>query len=140
MNMLRDYFETGLSLMDRGMLNAMGRLGRMMADVPVDIVEHDDKYVIKATIAGYKKEEIEINYKDDILTISGTHETKENSENAENGKYIVKERGRSSFVRTFSVVGIKEDGISAKMTDGILTVVLPKEKVEEVPPKKINIE
>lgn len=125
-----------LDVFQRGTLAPMGRLGRMAFDVPADVIERDNEYVIHLSVGGFKKENISVNYKNGILSISGTAEV--SSDNEETGKYIIKERSSSKFERSFAIDGIDETNISAKMEDGVLTITLP--KTEEEAPSTISIE
>lgn len=125
-----------LDVFQRGTLAPMGRLGRMAFDVPADVIERDNEYVIHLSVGGFKKENISVNYKNGILSISGTAEV--SSDNEETGKYIIKERSSSKFERRFAIDGIDEANISAKMEDGVLTITLP--KTEEEAPSTISIE
>lgn len=127
-----DVFDT----IQRGTLMPMGRIGRMAFDVPADVIEYDNEYIVHLSVSGFKKENISVNYKDGILSISGTSEV--NNEDEEKGKYIIKERSSRKFERSFCVRGVDEEKISAKMEDGVLTIVLP--KAEEESPSSINID
>lgn len=89
----------------------------------IDIKENDNAYLIEAEMPGIKKDEIRIEYKDDQLIIS-VH--KENKIDEEKENYIHKERRMSSMRRSFYLKGVKEEEISAKLEDGILTITAPK--------------
>jgi HSP20 family molecular chaperone IbpA len=41
--------------------------------MPLDIEEHEDNYVIKASVPGFTAEEIDIQVEDDVLTIRAEH-------------------------------------------------------------------
>ncbi|MDR8393253.1 Hsp20/alpha crystallin family protein [Aliifodinibius sp. S!AR15-10] len=101
-----------------------------------DMVETDDEYVIKVDLPGIPKEDVNINFKDNRLTISGERK-KESKEEKEN--YMRRERYHGSFLRSFTLPNaVKEDDIKAKYRDGVLTINV--KKAEESKPKKVKIE
>lgn len=103
---------------------------------PLDVLESDTEYTIKASIAGFDPEKIEITYDDNTLSISG--EIAEENMNGEEGKYHIRERRFGSFYRSISMPGVIEpEQISAETDNGILTVHLPKKP--ETQPKKIEV-
>ena len=81
-----------------------------------DIRDTGDSYVLEAELPGFKKEDISLDLKDGILTITATHT--EQSEEATQGSYIRRERRYGSFQRSFDVTGIDESGISAAYENG----------------------
>lgn len=101
----------------------------------VDISEKDDEYVLEAELPGMKKEDIHIDLKDGILTISGDRKY-EREETRDNYNRV--ERCYGSFSRSFTLPDhVKVDRIDAAYKDGILTVTLP--KGEEAKPKHIDV-
>ncbi|MCH8557494.1 MAG: Hsp20/alpha crystallin family protein [Balneolia bacterium] len=101
----------------------------------VDILEHDTSFELKVTLPGLKKEEINIELEDNILTISGErkHETEE-----KNKKYHLVESRYGKFTRSFTLPrNVNREGIKATMEDGILSISV--EKSEEAVSRKINI-
>jgi Molecular chaperone (small heat shock protein) len=103
----------------------------------VDIKDEDDKLVVTTDLPGINKEDIEINLKEDMLEISA--KSGKEKETEEEG-YIRKERSYTRFYRAVRLpTSVKEEGSTAKMENGVLTIMLPKMKLEE-PAKKIQIE
>ena len=101
----------------------------------VDIEEHEDQYTVSMELPGMKKEDIQINYTDGILTVSG--EKKEEKED-KNRNYHCYERRFGKFERSFRIHSdIKSDKIDASFNNGILNVVLPKS--ETAKPKQIEV-
>jgi len=100
-----------------------------------DIHEDDKKYTVTADLPGVDKKNVNINVKDNVLTLTGerTLETKE-----ENSNYHRRERMYGSFKRCFRLPDmVNEDQISAKFKNGILVIDLP--KAEVVQPREIEI-
>ena len=101
----------------------------------VDIFDHDEKIVIKAELPGVDKNDIHIDVKDGVLTLSGER-SYENEVKEEN--YHLKERAWGKFHRSFALPeGMDHDKISADYKDGVLKMEIP--KPEEKKPKKISI-
>ena len=90
-------------------------------------------------LPGFAKEDIHVDLKDDILTISASH-NEEKKEEDKNTKYIRKERHSASYSRSFRVANVTHEDISAAYNNGVLTVTFPKrETLPEKETKKIEI-
>lgn len=100
------------------------------ATIKTDIKDTGDTYVIDAELPGYKKEEINVDVKDDILTISAEKHTETNEE--EKNGYIRRERYYGSVSRSFNISEVEASEITAKHENGVLTLTLPKKK-EQIP-------
>lgn len=104
----------------------------------VNISEAKDGYTIEVSAPGFKKEELKIDIQDKVLTISGEHQEKSNSD-SEN--YTRKEFSKQSFERSFRIPeDVDGESFDAKFENGVLLVSIKKPK--ELPkskPKKIEI-
>lgn len=113
--------------------------GALTAGNPLkaDIRETDKEFIIEADIPGAKKEDIKLDLRDDTLTISVEHnnEVKEEAEN-----YIRKERRYGSYSRSFYIENIKNEEVSAKYENGLLTVRLPKDDKKKNTGNRIEIQ
>ena len=108
-----------------------------IAPCKTDIVDEGSRYVVKAALPGFQKEDIDIHVDGNTLTISAQH--KEESEEKKDGKFVRRERKYGSFTRSFDISDIDQAKINASYDNGILSVELPKQ-VEVVPtPTKIDI-
>lgn len=103
----------------------------------VDIREDEEKYILEAELPGIKKEEIVLEAKDNILTISIEKDEKIDEEKE---NYIIRERRYGSMSRSFSIDNVNIEKIKAKFENGILSVTLPKLESKNNKSKKINIE
>jgi HSP20 family protein len=125
--------------MDRLIESSLGDQGDLPQEewmLPLDVVEQEDQYLVKASLPGIKPEDIDITYNKGVLTIKA--ELKEENEKAE-GQYHLRERRSGTFVRSISLPGsVKGDEIQADYNDGVLELRLPKS--EEVKPKRIAIQ
>jgi HSP20 family protein len=102
----------------------------------VDIYETPDRVVLKAELPGLTRDDIDINVRNNTLTLRGERkfekEVKEES-------YLRIERAYGSFHRSFTLpTTIQQDKIKAVFKDGVLEVSLP--KAEEARPKQIKID
>ena len=86
---------------------------------------------------GVRKEDIKLDLRDDILTVSIDRKEEVNEDK---GNYIRRERRYGSLSRSFYVDNIKAEDVKAKYTDGILTVTLPKETDTKRNAHKIDIQ
>jgi len=90
----------------------------------VDVIDRDDEVIVRAALAGYRKEDIEISLSGDALTLSAStsHEEKE-----EKGNYFRSEIVRGGFTRTLTLPAeVDEANAQATMKDGMLELRLPK--------------
>jgi HSP20 family protein len=104
--------------------------------LPLDVYQEDGNLVIKAEVPGVPSEDIDIEVKDNVLTISG--ETKSEDE-VEEENYIRRERRYGSFCRSLALPAEAEgDKAEASFEDGVLTVTVP--VAEEPQPEIVKIE
>ncbi len=102
----------------------------------VDIYETNDSFVVSADLPGLNKDEIQIDLKDNTLTLKGE---KKFEEKVSKDNYIRVERAYGSFVRSFTLPqNVDPEKIKAKYKDGVLEVTIPKK--EEAKPKQIKVE
>lgn len=105
---------------------------------PIDVYESPDKqqYVVEATVAGFKPEEIQITAEGNALSIHAAKKGEEKKE--EKGGYVRRERYEGEMTRTVSLPGpIDESRVEATYEHGVLTLHVP--KAEGVKPKQIPI-
>ena len=101
----------------------------------VDIYDKGAEVVIHAEVPGMKKEDIDVHVENNVLTIRGKKERKE--EVKEDG-YFRTERSYGTFSRSFSLpTTVDVSKIVAEYKDGILTLSLPKE--EQAKPRQIAV-
>ncbi len=105
----------------------------------VDIHDNDSNYTIKVDLPGVKKEDVNVQLHDGVLTIEASHS--EENEEKKDGKVVLKERRTGKFMRSFSLgPEVHDEDINAKFNDGVLEVTVPKAS-EKVPARKqINVD
>jgi HSP20 family protein len=102
---------------------------------PVDLVEAETQFVLKADLPGLSEGDVNIEVQDGTLTISG--ERKAEHEQREKGWYRI-ERSFGRFSRSLSLPdGVDPDRIQASFSHGVLEVRIP--KPEERKPRRIEI-
>ena len=94
--------------------------------------------MLQAELPGFDKSDINIDLKDNLLTISASHKEEKNEDSKD--KYIRRERYYSSYSRSFRVNDVEPGDIDASYNNGILEVKFPKKELaakEEV--KRIEV-
>lgn len=103
--------------------------------IPIDMYQTDNDIVVKASLPGFKPEEVDISITGDTLTIKGEH--KEEKE-ARDEDYFCRERYYGAFSRSVTLpVEVKAEKAEATFENGVLTLTLPKS--EEARPKQIKV-
>ena len=78
-----------------------------------------DKYAIELAIAGFNKDDVEVEYEDNLLTVK-TKEVKR-SEEKEGSEVLHRGISQRSFARSFTIADdVKVNG--AELKDGLLTI------------------
>ena len=101
---------------------------------PHNVVKLDDNhYAIELAVAGFNEDEIDVELKENVLTVKG-----EQSKTETEVEYLHKGISTRNFVRTFPLAEhIEVRG--AKVKNGILAIALEQVIPEEQKPKKIAI-
>jgi HSP20 family protein len=104
----------------------------------INVREEDDAYILSALVPGIKSDELNIQVLDDVLRIEGEYKRSSPVDKAEENNYLVRELPSSSFNRTLRLPApIDAEHVEADITDGVLTLRLP--KAESARPKQIKI-
>jgi len=98
----------------------------------VDIWEDEKELTLVADIPGVEPNDLEIDLRDNILTIMGKVKPEEDH------RYVLKEFGVGNYYRQFTLSEvIDQEKIAAAVKNGVLTLTLP--KVEKAQPRKIQV-
>jgi HSP20 family protein len=113
-----------------------GKGGTAQRWVPaMDLVEDKNDLVLRADLPGLSEDDVNIEVKDGVLTISGERKTEEKKE--DEGYYRV-ERAFGRFSRSLSLPdGIDPEQVKARFDNGVLEVRIPKPK--ERKPHRVSI-
>lgn len=124
-----DPFDIGFEPFDnlfRGFLHPV-RLEQDIPQIKMDVKEEENAYRVHAEVPGVKKEDIHVAVEGNTVSISA--EVKKESEEKEGEKVLKRERYYGKVARSFALANdIDETNASAKYTEGILELVLPKKR------------
>jgi len=117
---------------------------------PVDVREDADHLYVEAELPGFRKEDIDITFENQTLTISaerreerttggdGTKKEGNGGNGGKKGDLLLHERRYTRFLRSFTLPPtVSAQKIDAKLHDGVLTITL--DKREETKPRKIQV-
>ena len=106
----------------------------------VNIVEHDNQFVMQLAAPGLEKSDFNINIENDYLVIS-TEKKTEKEETGKDGKFTRREFNYKSFKRSFQLDNnINREGITAAYENGVLNITLPKKEETTKKPSSTTIE
>ena len=117
------------------LLEAASRLDEAAAGYPPYNIEKtgDDAYRITMAVAGFTKDDLSVEVRDNTLVISGKHR-----EEADEGDFLYRGIAGRSFQRTFQLADFVRVA-GAHLTDGLLHIDLVREVPEEMRPRRIEI-
>ena len=117
-----DWIETGQAQID--------------GQLPLDIYETKQQLVVKCSLPGVDRDQLEVGLVDNTLTIRGSSSARVDGQ-VEN--HLVQECYWGEFTRSIGLpLPVKEEGIKAVLSEGVLTIAFTKIKQDIV--KKIDIE
>lgn len=103
----------------------------------LEMAEKDKEYRLTAELPGLKEADVEITIADGMLTLSG--EKRDEEERKDDG-YLLTERRYGAFERRIALpADINADAVSAKFSEGVLTITLPKDAKATERARKIAI-
>ena len=120
---------------DRMFDNLMGNVPTASSYPPYNIVKNDDdKFTIEIAVAGFSKDEIEIEFRENTLKI----ESKSRPEGEDEKEYLHKGISNKRFKKAFT---LSDDVVvnGADMKDGILKIDMERIIPEEKKPRSIKI-
>ena len=93
-----------------------------------NVFETEKDFKLEVLLPGFSKEDVQMNYHKNLLTIKVDKEQKE--ENANEGfKYAHREFGTFNFEKQFKIPNsVNIETVDAKFENGILSIVLPKKE------------
>ncbi len=112
-----------------------GAMAGGAAALPLDVVENENAFVIKASLPGLKPEEVQITIHGDTVTIRGETRAEEEKKG---DTWHLRERRFGTFQRSLALnTPIDSDKADARFDHGVLTLTLPKS--ERAKPKQIKV-
>ena len=104
--------------------------------MPVDVIENDEGYTVKASVPGVKPEELDITVENNVLTIRAERKV-EDKKDEDNVRW--QERYYGQLERCFTLTNdVDASKAKAELEHGVLTLTLP--KAETVKPKTIKVQ
>lgn len=101
---------------------------------PYNLLQLDEHtYTIELAVAGFSKENLEIEIKDKVLTVEGSRERKRPDD-----MFVYRGISSKKFSRSFRLSEYAEV-VGADLRDGILTISIEVKLPEQEKPKRINI-
>jgi HSP20 family protein len=94
---------------------------------PVDVSANDENVYVTAELPGIDKKEVNVEYNEGVLTISGEKKTATDTEGKGQSYREIK---YGSFKRQLSIGDVLFDKAKAEFKDGILSIELPKAKAQ----------
>jgi len=103
--------------------------------LPLDVIETEDAFIVKASIPGVNPDDIDISLTDNVLTIKT--EVKADDE-IEGARYHLRERSYGIFSRSITLpTAVDADKVEAVYENGVLKLIIP--KAEAVKPRRIAV-
>lgn len=105
---------------------------------PLDFIDEGDHYLIHAELPGFTKEDVEVQIKNDQLSIRAKKETQTEEEEK---NYLYQERAFSAFERSVAFPEeVDPSKAKGSMKDGVLELKVPKKEPKpEEKPRKIEL-
>jgi HSP20 family protein len=123
------------SLFQESFVRPVGAMAAGLLNLPLDVVENDNEFVVKASLPGLTPEDVQITVHGNTLSIRGESKPEEEKKGE---TWHLRERRHGSFQRTVNLAAaVNADKATARYDHGVLTLTLP--KVEEAKPKQIKV-
>lgn len=101
----------------------------------LDVKEGSENYVVSLEVPGILQDDLSISLEESVLTVQGKKEQKREEKE---GEFRRVERSYGSFTRSITLPrNIDAAAVSANLSNGVLTITLPKE--EQARPRQISI-
>jgi HSP20 family protein len=138
---MNDYFDSPReveSLLGRFLGGRSEPYGNEYGVYPVDVSEDADHLYVEAELPGFRKEDIDVTFDNQTLTISAERREDRQNGDAKKPGHLLHERRYTRFLRSFTLPPtVSAQKVDAKLQDGVLTITL--DKREETKPKKIQV-
>ena len=108
---------------------------RWVRTPPIDIFENEDGLILRADLPGVSPNQLDLQVQDNRLTLFG----RVSPPLPKTAQLLHREYHEGDFLRSFILSDdVDHDRITAKLTNGVLEVTLP--KVARAQPRKISIQ
>lgn len=109
----------------------------------IEVKQNDMNYKVKVQLPGVKKDDIQVELDNDFMTITAEiqEEKEQKQEDEKNERFHTSEFRYGKYQRTISFdQPIKGDDSTAVYKDGVLTITVPKQKIETTTKKRLEIQ
>ena len=145
LSLFNNFFD---GMTDDGYMFPSFNLKKAFQTPKVDVKKSEKEYTLQMDLPGRTEKDVDIELNNNVLTISSSKETKtedksdkhdkDNKECKNSEKWLIRERTYSEFTRSFTLPeDVDGEKLSANVSNGILTVVMPRKAIPS--PKKIAI-
>ncbi len=99
--------------------------------MPLDVTQNNDHIVVKATVPGFKLENIRAEIENRVLTIQA-EQAEASPENEEETEYLLRERRSGPYYRSIRLPDtIDADGAESTYNNGVLSIIVPKQEAKK---------
>jgi HSP20 family protein len=126
--------------MDRWLQQGISGTGQLLANmrsetIPIDVVESDDAFEVRAVVPGVKPEDVEVTVQGERVTVRA--ESREQEEKrGEN--WLIREQRQGTMQRSITLPSaVSSENAQARIEHGVLTLRLP--KAAGALPHRINV-
>jgi HSP20 family protein len=119
-NTLNDWFN---AMSELACTDAPNRTDAVPASFMMDVQENPENYVVEATVPGVAREEIDVELNEGRLNVTVD---KRDSEEVAHRNYVHRETTAYRAVRSVYLKDADNQGLTATLKDGVLTVNVPK--------------
>jgi HSP20 family protein len=126
--------------MDRWLQQSISGTGQLLSNIrpesiPIDAIERDDAFEIRAALAGVRPEDVEVTVQGERVTIRAEARAAEES-TADN--WLMREHRSGVMQRSISLpVPVSSENAEARIENGVLSLRLP--KTQGVEARRINV-
>jgi HSP20 family protein len=126
--------------MDRWLQHSLSGTGQLLSSIrpdsiPVDVIEHDDAFEVRAAVPGVTPDDIEVTVQGERVSIRAEVRSDESRRGA---NWLMREHRYGTLQRTVTLPSaVRSDSAEARVDNGVLTLRLPKAQGGQA--RRINI-
>jgi HSP20 family protein len=115
--------------MDRWLQHSLSGTGQLLSNlrpdaIPIDLIEHDDAFEVRAAVPGVKPEDVEVTVQGERLTIRAESRADQERRGA---NWLMREHRSGLLQRSITLPSpVSSDQAEARIDQGVLTLRLPK--------------
>jgi HSP20 family protein len=116
-------------VMDRWLQQSLSNTGQLISSmrpdsIPIDVVEHDESFELRASVPGVKPEDVEVTVQGERVTIRAEARADDERRGA---NWLMREHRFGTLQRSVTLpVAVSSENAEARIENGVLTLRLPK--------------